>query len=255
MGDIRLQTGFLDNPKVLKLKRRHGAEAILSLIKFWFYVAENKPTGKLTNVDQEDIDIVCGEHAFSMHDAMLELGFLHKTANGYKVHDWEKNQPWLCSAPKRKENAVNAAKARWNKKKPEQKQKVKRSAACMLAAYDEHPESNAPYLTLPNQTLPNLTIPNHLANSVEFAKVWMEWEAYRASIGKKITEHGASKQFKQLGKLTAGGAVECIEISIMNGYQGLFPEKVKDMKQEKVIVKTPEQLAREEIYRKVETYK
>ena len=230
MGDMRLQTGFLDNPKVLKLKRRHGAEAVLSLIKFWFYVAENKPTGKLTNVDQEDIDIVCGEHAFSMHDAMIDLGFLHKTANGYKVHDWEQNQPWLCSAPKRKENAVNAAKARWENKKPEQKPKVKRSAPCMLAAYDEHAESNAPYLTLPNPTLPNLTIPRHLADSREFAKAWMEWESFRVAKKKRVTEHAAAKQLKLLGSLTAEEAVRCIENSIMNDYQGLFPVSGKGKK-------------------------
>ena len=152
--DIRLKIGFLDNTKVVKLQRRHGDGAVLGLIRFWSYVAENKPTGILDGLDSEDIDIACGQHTFSMHDALLDLGFLHQSENGYTVHDWEENQPWAFNAADRSKIARDAARARWDKKKPVVKQPVKSNAQRMPNACTADASSNAPILSSPILTLP-----------------------------------------------------------------------------------------------------
>jgi len=145
--DIRLRFGFLDHPKTVKLKRRHGADAVLCLIRVWQYVAQNKPTGDLSGMDAEDIDIACGAHTFSMHEAMLEVGFLDRVEGGFSVHDWHEEQAWASKAPERKASAKRAAEARWEKK-----QQVK--AQPMLSACAEHAESNAPILSSPILSLP-----------------------------------------------------------------------------------------------------
>ncbi len=225
MADIRLMTSFLDNIKVVKLKRRHGAESVLSLLRFWFYVADNKPSGILNGIEKEDIDIICGELSFSMHDAMVDLGFLDKTKKGYRVHGWEENQPWVVSAPKRKQNAIQAANKRWNAVKEKRKQQLKPNAPSMHSVYDEHAQSNAPYLTLPN-----LTLPRHFSMSKEFALAWIDWEKYRLEKKKPLTEISVKKQIKALSELDVVNAVACIENSIMNGYQGIFPDKTKNVK-------------------------
>lgn len=153
MADIRLATGFLDNIKVVKLRRRHGADAVLGLLRLWFYAAEHKPDGVFSHMTEEDIEIICGEHAFSMLGALLDLRFLDATENGYIIHDWDEMQPWITTSPARKEKAKKAAQVRWSQAKESKKQEVKIDAPSMPQAMLNDESSNAPNLTLPNHTL------------------------------------------------------------------------------------------------------
>mgnify|MGYP000243346383 CR=1 FL=1 len=55
--DIRLSVGFFDHPKIIKLERQLGYEGVIALIRLWLWVAQNRPSGLLSGMDDEDIAI------------------------------------------------------------------------------------------------------------------------------------------------------------------------------------------------------
>lgn len=64
--------------------------------------------------------------------------------------------------------------------------------------------------------------------TTEFAQAWCAWCDERAAKKKPITERAAELQLKNLSSWGVKGAIESIETSISNGYQGLFaPREVK----------------------------
>lgn len=60
-----------------------------------------------------------------------------------------------------------------------------------------------------------------------FRKVWDEWVAYRRAKKKQLSEPAKNKQLAMLGGMTEAEAIECINRSIVNDWQGLFPEQLK----------------------------
>lgn len=60
----------------------------------------------------------------------------------------------------------------------------------------------------------------------EVMGAWVDWETHRKEIRKKLTPPSVKRQFALLEK-HAAQAVEIIEVSIMNSYQGLFPPKAQ----------------------------
>jgi hypothetical protein len=62
----------------------------------------------------------------------------------------------------------------------------------------------------------------------EFQKAWGEWEQHRKELKKTLTPSTTIKQLKMLAKHPVTTAIATIEISIQNGWQGLFPEKEND---------------------------
>ena len=76
--DFRVAVGFPSHPKTLKLIRRCGAEAFVCLMRIWSYVAQNKPDGRLTGVDADDIEIASGWNGqcSTLLQALLDLRFI-----------------------------------------------------------------------------------------------------------------------------------------------------------------------------------
>jgi DNA-binding MarR family transcriptional regulator len=72
--------------------------------------------------------------------------------------------------------------------------------------------------------------PLPLPHSPMFRRVWDEWVAYRRASKKKLSELAKQKQLAMLAGLTEAEAIECINRSISNDWQGLFPEKQKNSK-------------------------
>lgn len=70
------------------------------------------------------------------------------------------------------------------------------------------------------------TIPS-LPHGKAFADAWKEWVSYRSKTKKKLSAFASDKQLKMLAALTEPEAVACINRSISNDWQGLFPEKPK----------------------------
>lgn len=62
----------------------------------------------------------------------------------------------------------------------------------------------------------------------EFESAWASWlEDRKARKIKALTPKGAKTQLAKLAEIGPAAAVACIESSIANGYQGLFPDKFR----------------------------
>ena len=112
--DIRLSVEFFDHPKTVKLQRRLGLEAVISLQRLWLWSAQNRPNGQLVNMDAEDIEIAArwnGEFG-KLYECLVELTWLD-VGETICLHDWEDHNPWQAEAKARSESARRAAKARW----------------------------------------------------------------------------------------------------------------------------------------------
>ena len=86
----------------------------------------------------------------------------------------------------------------------------------------EQEESASPPTT--KVSAEDFEIPANL-DTPAFRTAWDEWKEYRRSKRKPISKHGATKQLKELSAFGESGAIEAIEQSIRNDYQGLFEPK------------------------------
>jgi len=66
--------------------------------------------------------------------------------------------------------------------------------------------------------------------SDEFAEAWADWQTYLKQKRKTPTKLTTTKQINQLKKLNEKDAIETINRSIQNGWQGLFPSNEKHSK-------------------------
>ena len=66
--------------------------------------------------------------------------------------------------------------------------------------------------------------------SDEFAEAWADWQTYLKQKRKTPTQLTTTKQLNQLKKLNEKDAIETINRSIQNGWQGLFPSNEKHNK-------------------------
>lgn len=93
------------------------------MLCLWLYCAENRPTGSLVGMSDEDIEsaaewdkaLVKRYEPGRFIAAMLEVRFMDRVDGGYKLHDWEEHQPWVFGAPRRSEAARAKARKRWDK--------------------------------------------------------------------------------------------------------------------------------------------
>jgi hypothetical protein len=69
-----------------------------------------------------------------------------------------------------------------------------------------------------------------LPHSDKFKTSWEEWNQYLGQKRKKPTPMTIKKQLKILSKLSEPEAVNCINNSITNGWQGLFPDDLPTSK-------------------------
>lgn len=67
-------------------------------------------------------------------------------------------------------------------------------------------------------------LPPHLQCDA-FREKYLEWESYRRKKRKPISPLAFSRQMKMLSRLTLEQALEAIDTSIANDYQGLFPPR------------------------------
>ena len=117
--DIRLSLGFFDHPKTKKLVRRLGWEAVICLQRLWMWAAENRPSGRFSGMDAEDLELAAcwdGEEG-KFVQTLLDLRWLEHSDEGYALHDWEENQAYASRSEDRRIAARKAADARWAKER------------------------------------------------------------------------------------------------------------------------------------------
>ena len=140
--DIRVAITFKDHRKRKKLQRRLGAEGVLALLDLWLNIANTNPDGNLKGCDEEDIalDANWTGDPQELVGALVELGFLDRTSEGFQVHNWMEHNAFASQAEARSAAAAKAAEARWNNRvgkvpNPET------NAELMRGASGAHPES------------------------------------------------------------------------------------------------------------------
>lgn len=106
-SDIRLSVGFFDHPKIIKLERQLGLEGVTALLRLWLWAAQNRPSGILSGMDAEDIEIaarwkgVQGE----FNGVVTRLKLLDTVGKICRIHDWQEHNTWQSDA----ENRSNAS--------------------------------------------------------------------------------------------------------------------------------------------------
>lgn len=64
-------------------------------------------------------------------------------------------------------------------------------------------------------------------DSPEFRKSWEDWKVSRKENKRPLGKTAIGRQLKKLGALAEDHAISTLELSITNGWQGLFPEQAK----------------------------
>lgn len=138
---MNISTNTINHPKVIKLKRRMGAEAVLSLFALWAWAEQERPDGILSDLDEEDLAIAAGwdgDDRFFI-TTLIELRLLDWDGKTFVLSHWpgsnEAQQPRESTSDARSEQARNAARTRWENKK---------SVASMLSDA-EHESAYAPH--------------------------------------------------------------------------------------------------------------
>jgi hypothetical protein len=115
--DSRLRVGVTRHPKVKRLVRLLGGGAFRQWIRLIEYCAENRTSGSLHGMSDEDVELAVDfdDIAGAFVEALLKCQLLDRNEVGsLAIHDWKENQPWLCGFEERSERARSAAQARWN---------------------------------------------------------------------------------------------------------------------------------------------
>jgi hypothetical protein len=108
MTDFRIDTTYPRNVKVRKLRRRLGAQGVVSHIFLFAYATEARPSGRLVGMSVEDIEIAAewpGE-AGALVRVLVDLRLLDVDDGTYVIHDWQEFNRWVTESPGRKANAV-----------------------------------------------------------------------------------------------------------------------------------------------------
>jgi hypothetical protein len=123
--DIRILTTLPHHPKLLKLRRKLGADGCWHLIKLWLWVADNRPDGGLSGLSDEDLELAIEwSGPVSLIACLREVHFLDGDPGNSAVHDWLSRQPWVTGRTDRVRKAQVAASARWAKTPPEERSAV-----------------------------------------------------------------------------------------------------------------------------------
>jgi hypothetical protein len=155
--DIRLSLGFFEHPKTKKLQRRCGLEGIVCLQKLWLWAADQRSSGILSGLDEEEIELAAGwsGEVGKFFAALIECRWLDKQTDVYSLHGWEEHQAYAIKSEERSMAAKKAAEARWAQER-ENAERMRNDAETMRSAcgahanaMQTHADSNAPRTLIP----------------------------------------------------------------------------------------------------------
>lgn len=106
MTDVRINTGALRNPKLRKVRRRLGRNALWAWVALLMFAAESRPNGRLYGLDEIDLAIALDlddtEDPEPYVEALLAVGLLERDSDGVlEIHDWSDWNSWAANAPQR----------------------------------------------------------------------------------------------------------------------------------------------------------
>ena len=101
--DFRVSVDFFNHHKTIKLKKRIGNDGVLCLLHLWAYIAKARPSGDISGMTDEDIEISAGWEGDNgiFVCAAVDCGYLDRDESGYSIHDWREHNPWAADAVSR----------------------------------------------------------------------------------------------------------------------------------------------------------
>jgi hypothetical protein len=235
--NIWIDENFYSNKKIKRLILELGAEAIICLHRLWFYankyavdnLLDEDKIGILKDCDDDDIELIAewsGERGI-FTNLLKSLKLLDYKYGQYFVHDFNDHNPQLIVYIKQKINGSKYARRRW-----ENKQK-----ADLMG--DPLTDPNSDLMAIEKKRKEKKRIKEKInkkkGSSIELPEwlnkeVWNDWVQHRKQKRNKLTDKTIERQIKLLEK-HKDIHVAILEYSIQNGYQGLFPDKVKPEEQ------------------------
>ena len=106
--DFRISVKFYSDLRTAQLKKRLGCEGIAALTFLWCWAATYKPTGILSDMNEEQIELAAkwdGEEG-KLVPTLLELRWLEKSVDGtYSLYKWAEENSWAANAENRSDKA------------------------------------------------------------------------------------------------------------------------------------------------------
>ena len=132
--DFRFYTGWLDDPRVVKLLRRlhrHEGWPFYHLVRLFAWTTANRPTGDLAGMSGEDVEIAAQwtREPGIFAPLLAELGFLDGAEGSYKIHGWEDDQLWCVERVEIRKRAKAGGKKVQASRSPEERSAAGKKAA------------------------------------------------------------------------------------------------------------------------------
>jgi hypothetical protein len=211
-----------DKPEVIAIANATGlvAEAVASflLFRFWAWADSQTDTGFVAHVSRNNLITMFNQPEI-LWRTMEKVGWLVVCSDGIELPNFAR---WMGESAKRRlQNSARQRELRKRKRDNEDdnhanKPSRKRRDKSATTGQDSTGENKSASHSSP-------PIPPEL-DTDQFRRAWGEWLTYRS--GRRLSCRPETLQ-KQLAFLAALGsatpAIACIDQSIRNGWQGLFP--------------------------------
>lgn len=209
---VRVNVGFWDHRKTLRLRGLIGDAALWIPPRLWSYAANNQPDGDFEKYLPGEIAMLVGYNgdAQAMLQALQSTGFM----DGMRIHEWEEHNGYHSTFAER---AKTAAAARWSKKKAPKRTTGKR---------EEKKGEEKRQALLAHAISIATSIPWAMGEVVTLKfKEWIDYRIHGTAPKDGSWEALFGRQIKMLSEYSSETACEIIESSLRNGYTGLFPPK------------------------------
>lgn len=230
MPYLNLDLDYFEHRKTKRLVGRLGKGSEVLPVKLWVYVGKyHAENGRLSGYSEAEIGSIVGwwRDPSELVQAMLDVGFLGRDDQGFYVHEWTAHEGHLEAFKVRSKKANDA---RW-----EAARRAKMVVSSMDAtSIPQASHKDSPLPTKPTQPTKDppspkgvkVDIPDSLRTKA-FEESWGRWQQHRSEIRHPLKPTMAKSQLAKLEKMGVANAVQSIEESISNGWQGLFEPKVK----------------------------
>lgn len=128
--DVRISTGLRHHRKTKRLRRALGADGCWSLICLFLWAGEERWTGDLSGLSDEDIEEEADWRGTpgALVAALLEVRFLTGATGRRKIHDWETHNPYAAGKGARIAKGKAAVAARWERERKRQEREAAKAS-------------------------------------------------------------------------------------------------------------------------------
>lgn len=223
----------------LELVRGQGRQAELITPRFITYYIlhkhfglSSKTVGRLLNRDHGAVLNGCRQFNNWMDTTKYAKPLLTRCLQVVEVVSAQDGFMVGIKLQQAKQQGVNKVKDAKGKKTPKPSVKAEKPSE-LFAAYSQNTE-NAPslykYIYINSKGVTKgeaieYTLPPRLDNP-DFYGVWNEWLKHRGDIKKPLTQNMVKAQLKMMAREGAGVSVETMQLSMEQGWTGLFPDKI-----------------------------